>query len=1612
MNRLRASRLALLPLVPLLLGSLPAVAKEVYLTVRRDFGADEAPEVDVHYTNNAPFTFRVLRPRDLDDFVAKQIDLRRAWRQPRVEKNSARFLFNGLNHADLGLDWLRGALDVPLRKELRAELGGASYSAPGTPLAEGPEKLIATPEGFDVATELVVYPSAVDELAPFDVPGFNWWFTPSGSLRQRTVALPRLEPGFYLVQVVQGDVEGQVVLVVNDVTAELQQTTGAALVRVAHRDGSPLPGATVDVRNLQGVFVARGRTDAEGVLALDDVPGSELLAVVRSGKSVAIIDTEFFPTTALFPDVYLYTDRPLYRSGDVVKFRGILREPVEGRSRLPGFSSAAPKSATVSLVDLDGTTVVADVEARLTPFGTFSGELPLGDDERNGVYRVVANVAGARHTGEVRLKEYVKPVFFLTMKTAQETLRAGDTLKAELSVQRYAGGVPAGVTWGAQLFRVRAETPAWIEDAGLGETGSTTTYGWDARPEPSIVPWLVVSQEELAFDAAGRATLEMKLPAELPGPPNFDYRLLLKVFARDPDGLPATVSRSFANRRSEVVALARMSAVLAGPTRPAKLAIRAVYPSGKAYGKVSGEVTFTTTPWKAQPRKRSLRFETGADGRFELPVPVDVPGRLTAEVTLSDRAGRATTAEASLVVASAVEGAPLVDVPEMEALPEREVLGRRDTARALLLLPEGWGEGGGNRGRLHLTFAGRRIHSHRVQAVDGLSAWITEPVRSGWGTAVSCIVSYPDPTRGWVERTITFRLPPRERALNVAVAPHAPLVAPGKRQGVTLFVTDAAGKPIEAELSLSVVDKAVLDLAPEFRPPLLEFFYPLERLNLMTFFSREFQGYGWGERLAARFVPNHAVAATKPKKSPREEDTAYWNARITTGSDGRASVSFPLPANQTTWHVTAVAADTTGRFGEGHAEFGTNSPVTVSLAAPTFLREGDRTEVRVLAASRTAKARAVSVSLAAPSGLRAETPLELSGSLAPAAELAARGTYELTKADPKGETRLQAKLRLDGGSEIPFGQPLRTLPGTTEWTEKLLVAGGAPVDLARPNATLRSVEVGVATSLLAALSPALDFFLEYPYGCAEQVASGTVTAFVVRDALGGAGDTPATAPLPDVRHRFLSGTPTKDPEETLRSAREMSAAGLSRLRTLQNADGSFSFWPGDGRGNVSATAVVLVLLSSLDVPGPLAELNGRKALGWLKAKVPETSGPRAASISFVEARLVALGLSSGAGTSLESRLRFQAEKAAADGTLLERSLLLVALKDSGLRGLDEVAKPLLAAVRAALDGELERPGSLEPARLTPLASGWEEYPGRAESSLAVAARALKTWDLLPPARARTLARRLLLAFDGATYGSTFETSLVFASTALLLGPESAVPDPSSIRVRIGGRTVPESDLVTSRTPGGLRLTVRVPDGVGGLLLVDGVPKDQRVSVRATWEEPLANAAAVEGPLELKREWFRLDPKTGARQPLEGPVSVGDLVYVRLTFARGARQSWWRSSYYVLTDQVPAGFSAVEEDKAWEGPPFRLPLRTAGFARRDVGSDRVRWTFAFDHGFMDRAWEVGYLLRARHPGEFSAGLARLQDFYDDGLASRTASRRIKVEPARQPAPARPAPRKAP
>ena len=105
------------------------------------------------------------------------------------------------------------------------------------------------------------------------------------------------------------------------------------------------------------------------------------------------------------------------------------------------------------------------------------------------------------------------------------------------------------------------------------------------------------------------------------------------------------------------------------------------------------------------------------------------------------------------------------------------------------------------------------------------------------------------------------------------------------------------------------------------------------------------------ERYHTYFAGNIWVHNDKGGGESREifKDTAYWNPSVRTGVDGRASVTFTLPDNLTTWVINGVAVTSLTQVGETRTELVVTKPIIVRPALPNFLRVGDKAELASIA---------------------------------------------------------------------------------------------------------------------------------------------------------------------------------------------------------------------------------------------------------------------------------------------------------------------------------------------------------------------------------------------------------------------------------------------------------------------------------------------------------------------------------------------------------------------------------------------------------------------------------------------------------------------------------------
>ncbi len=104
-----------------------------------------------------------------------------------------------------------------------------------------------------------------------------------------------------------------------------------------------------------------------------------------------------------------------------------------------------------------------------------------------GVVRLTATLDGNPHAAEARVEEYVKPTFYVEVIGETETVRPGRGRQGQgprppLRRRR----PPPGARYEVFLYRTLLDSPAWVDDAGLGAQGSAVTYGTASTTEGKL----------------------------------------------------------------------------------------------------------------------------------------------------------------------------------------------------------------------------------------------------------------------------------------------------------------------------------------------------------------------------------------------------------------------------------------------------------------------------------------------------------------------------------------------------------------------------------------------------------------------------------------------------------------------------------------------------------------------------------------------------------------------------------------------------------------------------------------------------------------------------------------------------------------------------------------------------------------------------------------------------------------------------------------------------------------------------------------------------------------------------------------------------------------------
>ena len=927
-------------------------------------------------------------------------------------------------------------------------------------------------------------------------------------------------------------------------------------------DGAPLGG--VSLRLLPGK--GTGISDGDGLATLSlsgDTNEDGACLVARYRDDSAILPQSPYAWGSGWKQSmpgdgfrwYVFDDRGMYRPGEEVHVKGWVRrlriERGSDSLALPGTGGVA----SYSLHDSRGNQLFAG-EAELDAWGGFDTAFTLPEAMNLGTARLnlqltghVDGLSGREYSHHIQVQEFRRPEFQVSARTSAAPHFVGEHAIASVEATYYAGGpLPnADVFWQVTTRPATYRPPKWSEFSfgiwipwwrhfsGYGDTSDreTNTKVYEGRT-----------------DAAGIHNLRIDFDAVSPPRPTsvgvqatvMDVNRQAWTASTQLLVHPASLSvglrseRTFVELGQPIDVDVIVTDLDGEPIAGKEVQLRAVRVN---WAWVKGE-------WEEQEVDAQLCDLVSSEepGACAFQTPEGGTYRISATVT--DEEGRRNLTQITRWVSGGKRPtANRVEQEEAVLIPDRETYRPGDAAEILVQSPFARAEG-----LLTVRLYGL-VYSTRFQ-MKGSTYTLRIPVEEthvpNVHIQVDLVGSAPRldgdgeiderlPSRpAYATGSLNLTVPATERVLALDVTPREKELEPGGETTVDVTLKDASGNAVKgAQVAVVVVDEAVLALTNyqlidpiavfyRDRPEIVADYHLRQHVLLVDPDKLLEEGLLEAPQEAVRSLG--AMPAAMPTGTMEEardmakvlgvgEDAgqpirvrtdfdalATFAPRVTTDSDGSASVKIVLPDNLTRYRVMAIAVSGERQYGKGEASITARLPLMARPSPPRFLNFGDRFSLPVVLQNQTDASMVVDVVVQA-------TNVELIDGGGQRVIVPGRDRLEVrfpVRTVSAGTARFQVGASSGRWADAAqFELPVYT-PATTEAFAVYGVVdeGAIAQPVIRPSnvyTQFGGLEISTSSTALQALTDAVLYLVNYRFACSEQLASRILSVAALRDVL-------------------------------------------------------------------------------------------------------------------------------------------------------------------------------------------------------------------------------------------------------------------------------------------------------------------------------------------------------------------------------------------------------------------------------------------------------------------------------------------------------------------------------
>lgn len=1389
--------------------------------------------------------------------------------------------------------------------------------------------------------------------------------------------------GFYFLdmKIPQGAHDNMVMIVSKSALTVKKSSKQIFSWAVDQSSSNVVPGMTVWLTDSSGTKLAEGNTNNDGVFMKDvdlfqkdnlfvfGQKGDDIV-VAASAWSEGINRSDFGLPSYYNPNeqkdynvkqdykLFVTLDRPIYRPGQKVYFKGVIRKDNDG-----AYENLKPgEKVTVTMSDARNRSVYSK-DLPITTFGSFAGDFILSKDADLGFYQTSVNFSGTTFTQSFQVEEYRRPEVSVQVKPSKNAYIQGEDGEISVNASYYFGAplTSAPVSWTLESWDYSFQ---WDKDWRF-EFGDPDSY-W-SRPwwgySSSYSAGKKVTDGKGVTDAKG--DLVVKMPLDI-SKQKTSQTMTVEATVNDINNQAIAASQEFTVHKGGLYVGLHPASYANESGKEARVEIVTVDVKGKEVPNTPVSIEFYKRTWE------TVREKNPDDGLFYYvskpsdalvstsTATTDSLGRAVASFTpteggtfkvvgkVTDKDGNQNKSGSFLWVSGFGFSAPRENNDRIVLVTDKRDYLVGEKLSVFVASPIASASA-----KTLLTAERGSVLDYKIVDTSETSNNFSMPIPSKYTPNVfigAVLVKGGDQVKNPPEFKIGYtevKVTDKKQQVNVSLSTDKKRYKPKDTLKATIETKNLLGQPVSTELAVGLVDKAVWDLGQVQMPDIYKTFYQPRNLEVSTaqLLTISIDRINANTNLGAKGGSGGGGGGGGPDTSRRDfPETAYWNPNLTTDNNGKATVEIKLPDNLTTWRLAAIANSQEAAFGSSVSEVIVSRDVLIRPFLPRFLSVGDEADLGAILVNTSGEDQTLIAKIEGE-GIQIQGEKTKTITLADGAQ--AKLTWPTLTQDVLSA---KVKLAVEGSDKVVKDSVETSLPVKSYSVPEVVATSGEAKDTAEEKIVLPKevdftqgqASIDLSPSLGSASINSLPYLFSYPYYCTEQITSKFLPAVFVNRILNNA------------KIDKSGSLDTKQLADVIND-------GIQRLNKEQHPDGGWGWWTEYDSNPFLTAYAFLGLTEAKKDRYTVADQTLQRAQSFLVGQLAQ--GEKVVSLNIQAFILYVLrgskvNVSSYAANLFDRRFELSLEA---------RAYLAMAMKDAGMGNAKRLHDELISL-----------------AKKTATTTHWEEpkrdyyFMGSNTTTTASVLEALIQFDKKNPLIPEVIRHLMSIRTDNHWSSTRDSAAVIKAISSQLLGRGDQKVN-EDFRLELNGKILQQGklskeDLLSLKT-----YAISVSDLQAGaenkLRVTKSGEGNLYYNVNLKYYLPFSEIKPLEQGMVVVREF--VDSK-GKILPIDS-IDENTEVWVRLIVVAPEERH-----FVVIEDVLPAGLESVNESLKNVSVlnKDRPNLKEKGnqllyFEHKEYHDDR---TTLFANYLPPGVYEVAYRVRATTPGRYHHPPAQAYQMY--------------------------------